>query len=215
MFYFRKQLKTATFTFIFIIPFTTISQDAAETGIVTDIDGNAYRTVKIGSTLWMAENLGVSRYRNGDAIPTAAGNSEWEAFITGAWSNYNNDPVLGKTYGKLYNWYAVSDPRGLCPEGWHIPADAEFQSLAAYLGGDTIAGEKLKSDSLGFAAMAAGYRFFNGKYNHLGNFTGFWSSSEASSAFAWIHLLHFKKDPQLYRKFFGKKNGFSCRCVKD
>lgn len=186
------------------------------TATLTDIDGNVYKTVKIGSQVWMAENLKVSRYRNGEAIATAKKNEAWEALTTGAWSFYDNDSAKLKKYGGLYNWYAATDPRGLCPSGWHVPSDAEFYTLAQTLGGDSVAGKKLMaSNGAGFRAPAAGYRFFNGKYNHMDNFTGFWSATEANSVFGWPRFLNFKDDPELHRVFFGKKNGLSCRCIKD
>ncbi len=105
-----------------------------ETGTVTDIDGNEYQTVKIGDQWWMAENLKVSKYRNGDDIPDIDNFIEWRSLSTGAWSNYNNDSYHDETYGKLYNWYTVDDERGLCPAGWHVPGDEAWKQLEMYLG---------------------------------------------------------------------------------
>lgn len=96
---------------------------------VTDIDGNVYRTVKIGSQWWMAENLKVTHYRNDDAIPNITDNTEWSTHTTGAYCCYNNAPDSAATWGGLYNWHAATDGRNLAPAGWHVPSDAEWQTL--------------------------------------------------------------------------------------
>ncbi len=101
---------------------------------LVDFDGNIYKTVKIGDQVWMAENLGVSRYRNGDPIPEVQDPEKWKSLKTGAWCYYKNDEEYGEIYGKLYNWHAVNDPRGLAPEGWHVPSDKEWMKLERYLG---------------------------------------------------------------------------------
>jgi uncharacterized protein (TIGR02145 family) len=189
----------------FIIPafllFATIANAQ-----VTDVNGKTYTTVKIGTQEWMAENLDVSKFRNGDSIPQAKTFSVWwQAGNEGkpAWCYYNNDPVMGRLYGKLYNWYAVNDPRGLAPAGWHIPGDPEWTTLVNYLGGDSIAGEKIKNitgwndsygpggpydkdaklvsgngtNASGFAALPAGERNY-GTFYGLGIWSFFWSASE-------------------------------------
>src|SRR5215831_16955339 len=110
---------------------------------VTDInDPGRYASIKIGHQKWMAKNLDVTHYRNGDKIPQVKNKAAWKALTTGAWCWYNNDSANGAIYGKLYNWYAVNDPRGLAPTGWHIPSDAEWDTLATHLGSN--AGGKLK-----------------------------------------------------------------------
>ena len=136
---------------------------------ITDIDGNTYKTVKIGKQEWMAENLNVSHYCNGDPIPKAK--DEWSKLKTGAWCYYDHDEENGKIYGKLYNGYAVYDPRGLAPEGWHVSTDNEWKILMKYLGGEDIAGDKLKeptywwvedysvpTNESGFTALPGGLR---------------------------------------------------------
>jgi uncharacterized protein (TIGR02145 family) len=112
--------------------------------IVTDIDGNSYNLVEIDTQLWISKNLNVSKYRNGDEIPQVQDASEWAALTTGAWCYYENKEENGTTYGKLYNWYAVNDPRGLAPEGFHIPSDEEWNDLIENLGGENVAGGKMK-----------------------------------------------------------------------
>jgi uncharacterized protein (TIGR02145 family) len=115
-----------------------------ETNTVTDIDGNIYHTVTIGTQVWMVENLKTTKYRNGDPIPNVTGNA-WAALTTGAYCWYNNDAATYKaTYGALYNWYAVADSRNIAPTGWHVPTDAEWTTLTTFLGGESVAGGKLK-----------------------------------------------------------------------
>ncbi len=102
--------------------------------LVKDIDGNSYKTVKIGEQIWMAENLKVTQYRNGDPIPNLTDENDWENTEQGAYCNYDNNEDNVETYGRLYNWYAVDDKRGLAPNGWHIPTDDEIKELEMYLG---------------------------------------------------------------------------------
>ena len=110
---------------------------------VVDIDGNSYKTVKIGSQVWMSENLKTSHYRNGGPIPNVMGNADWQALATGAWSNYNHDAANDVIYGKLYNWYTTIGDT-LCPTGWGVPTDAEYTILITYLGGESVAQDKMK-----------------------------------------------------------------------
>ena len=117
-----------------ITPITVTTYIVQYTGTVTDIDGNVYNTIQIGNQLWMAENLKVTQYRNGDAIPNVTNSQDWEDLISGAFLNYNNDESYVSTYGRLYNWYVISDPRGIAPEGWHVPSDDEWKELELYLG---------------------------------------------------------------------------------
>lgn len=189
---------------------------------VIDINGNVYQVVQIGKQLWMAENLRTVCYNNGDTIPLVAENKSWSKLATGARCSYNNNTENIKKHGMYYNWYAVNDLRGLCPKGWHIPTDAEWQLLVDFLGGEKTAGGKLKSawdsdeiesGSTGFNANPGGYRIYAGKYMYMGDYAGFWSSTNGNNDFAWIHFLR-KYDAAMERIFFGKKNGINCRCVK-
>lgn len=139
---------------------------------MTDIDGNIYQTVTIGTQVWMAENLKVTHYRNGDAISNITDNTEWSNLTTGAYCNYDNDENNATTYGSLYNWYAVNDSRNIAPEGWHVPSDVELQTLVDYLGGSGVAGGKMKetgttywnrsntgaTNESGFSALPGGSR---------------------------------------------------------
>jgi len=111
-------------------------------GTMTDQQGNVYKTIVIGTQEWMAENLKTTIYRNGNAIANITDYTQWSGLTTGAWASYANDSQLDCPYGKLYNWYAVADPRHVCPTGWHVPTDGEWTSLTDYLGGEAISGER-------------------------------------------------------------------------
>ena len=187
--------------------------------------GSEIKSVKIGNQVWMAENLNLDHYRNGDLIPTGLSNAQWESTTQGAYTIYNDDPANEKKYGKLYNWYAVNDSRGLCPAGWHVPSDSEWSTLETYLGGSEVAGGKLKSisgwetpnwgasNSSGFNAFPGGFRS-NGTYGAIGANGFWWSSSEDISNGAWSRLLG-DDFSGVDRNDTGRRCGFSVRCVKD
>ena len=125
------------------------SNNNTDSNTVSDVDGNVYQTVTICNQTWTKSNLNVSKYRNGDFIPQVTDPTAWANLTTGAWCYYNDDPANGAVYGKLYNWHAVNDPRGLAPQGWHIPSDIELTTLTNCLGGESIAGGQMKES--GFA----------------------------------------------------------------
>ena len=198
-----------------------------ETGTVTDIDGNIYHTIKIDNQWWTLENLKVTHYRNGDPIPYVADSATWAGLSTGAYCVYNSDANNVATYGRMYNWYSVNDGRNMAPAGWHVATDAEWQTLIDYLGGNGVAGGKMKEAGIihwldpntgatnesGFTAMPGGYRY-------LQNFSGlyfsadFWSSTENSSSIAFgRHSYHYNSG--VNRDYNDKRHGFSDRCVKD
>ena len=161
------------------------------------------KEVKIGQQVWMAQNLNVDKFRNGDIIPEAKTAAEWEKAgenKQAAWCYYNNDPSNGITYGKLYNWYAVNDPRGLAPKGWHIPSDKEWTDLTDYLGGKEQAGAKMKSkegwiengngtNESGFNGLPGGYRRFNG-IGAGGGSGGQFETEPEEAALIFAHHLH-------------------------
>ncbi len=203
---------------------------------VTDIDGNFYPSIIINGQEWMQKNLAVSKYRNEDPILTGLDNPTWGATGAGAYCIFNNDSANNNTYGKLYNWYAVNDSRGLCPTGWHVPSDAEWTTLINYLdlnqnpsalgAQSSVAGGKMKSttgwtspntgatNESGFSGFPGGYRFNDGAYNNIGNSGNWWSSTEASSGAAWHRGLLYSYST-VGRVSLIKQNGFSVRCVKD
>ena len=196
-------------------------------GTVMDIDGNNYQTVVIGTQEWMAENLKTTRYRDGSTIPNVTDNTEWRQLNSGAWCNYDNSPVNDATYGKLYNWYAAANPN-LCPQGWHVPTDAEWTVLINYLGGENVAGGKMKSVSplwgapntgatneSGFSGLPGGNRSGSvGTFDFLGSFGYWWSASESGAEFAWYRFLY-GSNADIYRGSISKRSGFCVRCVRD
>jgi len=210
-----------------IVPRSEPTQMQAKT-TVTDIDGNTYRTVKIGDQWWMAENLRVTHYRNGDAIPHITDGTEWSKLTTGAYCEYDNSSANVATYGRLYNWYAVSDNRNIAPAGWHVPSDAEWQTLVDYLGGEFVAGGKMKeigtthwdspnqgaTNVSGFTALPGGYRSSDGGFFTLGSTTYFWSSKELNSNHAWFRELIYI-NAYIARSSASKHSGFSVRLVRD
>ena len=214
--------------YLIILMITIIFSAGVNTSFsqVYDIDGNTYKTVMIGNQEWTTENLNVEHYRNGDIIPQVQDGDEWKKLTTGAWCYYKNDTAIGKTFGKLYNWYAVNDPRGLAPDGWHVPGYKEWVQLTDTLGGDTAAGGKLKANTLwdspnegatnssGFTAVPGGIRDVDGHFYIIGMFGYFWASTEYNSDLAWFHLLYYYF-PDVYRIVYKKTRGMSVRCIRD
>ena len=187
-------------------------------------DGYTYDLVAIGDQCWFAENLRTEHYANGDAIPGELSNSEWENTTEGAQAIYSNDASNLADYGRLYNWYAVDDARGLCPTGWHVPTDWEYTELTDFLGGSSIAGTQMKSspsdnpawdgtNTSGFSALAGGYRGSYGYFYDEGYDGYFWSSSP-DGAYAWFRFLS-SGSTEVYRFNYNLRLGFSVRCVRD
>jgi len=185
-------------------------------------------TVKIGNQEWMTNNLNVSTFKNGDTIPEAKSDEAWiKAGEEGkpAWCYYDNDPENGNKYGRLYNWYAVTDPRGLAPSGWHIPSDAEWTTLTDNLGGEDVAGHKMKSqagwdyegngsNASGFSGLPGGFRDYSGTFYFIGSNGDWWSSTEDDTYDAWARLLYY--DGGDVGSYSGNEaTGFSVRCLRD
>lgn len=200
---------------------------SSKSNTVTDIDGNVYQIVKIGDQWWMAENLKVTHYRNGDVIPNVTDNAEWYNLTTSAYCIYDNNSANVETYGCLYNWYAVADSRNIAPSGWHVPSDAEWTTLADYLGGVSAAGGKMKEtgtehwaspnsgaiNECGFSALPGGYR--SRATIQMGEYAYFWSYPEGDNLGAWYRFLYFNNSEfgRLFSSY--KLYGFSIRLVKD
>lgn len=189
--------------------------------------------VTIGTQKWQQNNLEVITYRNGDIIPQVTTNAEWSTLTTGAWCYYRNDTSLGPVYGKLYNFYAVKDPRGLAPTGWHIPTNAEWDTLTTTLGGRASAGNKMKSlgsylenvyglwivtstgdNQRGFSALPGGYRFASGGNGDIHITSNWWASDLSDTTFAWYRYC---KDnlAAVVSTQNPLNSGYSVRCVKD
>ena len=209
-------------------------------GSVSDIDGNTYKTIQIGNQEWMAENLKVTQYQNGEVIQSVSDNTQWSNLSTGAYCSYENSVSNISIYGLLYNWYAVDDSRGLTPIGWHIPSDEEWKELEMYLGisqteaddtgyRGTDEGGKLKetgtthwgipntgaTNSSGFTALPGGYRYSDGDFNDMGD-ANLWSSSSTNltSNYAWGRRLFYDYS-DVFRTKIKKQDGLSIRCVRD
>jgi len=196
--------------------------------VCIDIDGNVYETVQIGGQLWMAENLKVTHYNNGDEIPYPS-NADFGSYDEGQYGVYDNDPSNADIYGNLYNWAVVDDDRGVCPEGWHVPSDDEYTILTDYLGGTSVAGGEMKEAGLdhwkslntgatnesGFTGLPAGYRnHIDGNCVSMGYSGHFWSSSESNNLNAWYRVLYYGYS-YVNRYNFSKQDGLSIRCLGD
>ena len=189
----------------------------------TDKDGYSYKVVQIGKQKWLAENLNTSHFRNGDPIPEMEGAAEWQAAgdqHRPAWCYYNGDSASGNKYHKLYNWYALTDRRGLAPEGWHIPTLAEWEALTGSLGGENGAGVRMKShdewngnNASGFTALPGGYRNSNDVFVHVRNMASWWSASAVDSTDAWT--VSIGNGGVVSRSYDVKRVGLSVRCVRD
>lgn len=190
-----------------------------------DSNKNAIDEIIIGTQTWCMKNLDVSTYRNGDAIPQVQDADSWAKLNTGAWCYYENETSNGTTYGKLYNWYAVNDPRGLAPLGYHIPTDIEWTLLTDYLGGKDLAGSKMKNtsgwkedgdgtNSTSFTGLPGGYRNNDGTFDDVGTSGIWWSSTENNAASAWFFQLGCY-DGNSYRNKDSKQSGNSVRCLRD
>ena len=190
--------------------------------------GDNIETVMIGTQEWTTKNLNVSKYRNGDIIPEVKDLSQLRDLKTGAWCYYENNPKNVEIYAKLYNWYAVNDPRGLAPEGFHIPSDIEWVTLTNFLGGEDIAGGMLKTvgyknwkipntsatNSISFKGLPGGYCGVNGVFYNMGIEGNWWSSSEVNISEAWGRLLSYNSS--IARSSNASKTyGFSVRCLRD
>ena len=195
---------------------------------VTDIDGNVYKTVRIGNQVWMAENLKTSRYNDGTAIPLATDETEWGSVTTPGYCWYDNESATyGPTYGALYNGYTV-EVSNLCPAGWHVPAYNDRAFLSDYLGGDVVAGGKLKeagtvhratpntdaTNETGFTGLPGGGRYETGMFGSLGMFGARWISADAGSAVEEHRFLKYNMSDLSLGSGY-TNYGLSIRCIKD
>jgi uncharacterized protein (TIGR02145 family) len=229
--YLSDEMKSLTYT---------INKDIENPGSVTDIDGNVYNTVTIGTQVWMKENLKTTKYNDGTAIPNVTVDATWDGLHTGAYCDYGNTPAYSTIYGRLYKWFTVDNNtatkvasnggKNVCPTSWHVPTDAEWTTLTTYLGGESPAGPKLRetgtthwltdynsTNESGFTALPGGCRWINGTFHDIGTIGYWWSSTEYSmdGAFrAWFRNIW---DVAGYanRNYLNKDEGLSVRCLKD
>jgi uncharacterized protein (TIGR02145 family) len=205
---------------------TTLTPTTTTTS--TTLDPNI---IPIGTQIWTNRNLDVETYRDGTPIPQVTDPTEWANLTTGAWCYYENNTANGVVYGKLYNWYAVNDSRGLAPLGYHVPSDEDWTTLTTYLG--TNPGGKMKStgtlqegtglwqspnggatNESGFTGIPGGDRYFNGTFVNIGGYGSWWSSSEGDTTNAWFRTLNYLNG-NAFRGNYNKKYGFSVRLIKD
>ena len=195
---------------------------------IKDVDGNLYAAVKIGDQIWMKENLRTTRYNDNTDIPLVVDGSSWIALNTPGFCWYDNDDAKNKyVYGALYNWYTVNTGK-LCPAGWHVPSDEEWTILTTYLGGESVAGGKLKEsgtthwsspnagaiNSSDFAALPGGNRDSDGTFYSVGYYGHWWSTTEFVGATVWLRGLYYDFN-SLGRVYYAKKDAYSVRCIKD
>jgi uncharacterized protein (TIGR02145 family) len=194
---------------------------------VKDVDGNVYKTVKIGQQTWMAENLRTAHYNDGTSIPLVTGFDAWSTLTGPSYCWYNNDTNNKNLYGALYNGYAMNTGK-LCPKGWHVPTDAEWVTLGEYLGGYEVAGGKLKetgterwkspntgaTNESGFRALPGGFRSFNGSFGYDRKSGYWWSSTSYTDKQIFFWNIRYKYG-YLYKTIEDRTNGFCIRCVMD
>ncbi|MCX6268376.1 MAG: fibrobacter succinogenes major paralogous domain-containing protein [Bacteroidetes bacterium] len=225
------------FSFLSLLSFSQGKSD----GQIADIDGNVYNTVKIGSQVWLKENLKVTRYNNGDPILLVKDTLAWTKLTTAAYCNYDNNERIAQEYGRMYNYYSVTDARKLCPAGTHVPSDSEWEALSDFLGGMKVAGGKMKepgtkhwrspnvmtidttngdfseisTENSGFSALPAG-RQYHDCYTFLGEYTQMWSVTQCGydDDLVWCRYMTFSL-PHLNRFTYKKHYGLSVRCLKD
>lgn len=221
----NKLLNLPIFISVFLIFSYSCNKDDLNSNTVKDIDGNVYRTITIGTQVWMAENLKTTKYNDGTRIPEKP-YYEWTYLSLGAFCNYNNNDSLASIYGRLYNWYAVNTGK-LAPKGWHVPTEDDWNVLIDYLGGEAIAGGKLKqagpanwvypnlgaTNETGFNALPGG-DILESSFIHLGEYAFWWTSTSLYDGYASGHYLVYDEN------YIGTNNvphylGFSVRCIKD
>jgi len=194
---------------------------------LTEIDGNIYHTVTIGTQVWMVENLMTTRFNDGTDINLVTGNESWENNSSSGYSWYDNDITNKTPYGALYNWF-TAQRSNLCPTGWHVPTDTEWSTLEDYLGGTAVAGGKLKeagithwidpnadgTNECGFTALPGGSRHIDGTFDGMGETAFWWTSTVYNTYYAWYRYVYYSNS-YVSRYNWDARNGFSVRCVKN
>ena len=209
-------------------PVITSKPVVPHSNTVTDIDGNVYLTITIGTQVWMAENLKTARYNDGTPIPLVTGGPAWANLKAPGYCFYNNDANANKAiYGAIYNWYTGNTGK-LCPAGWHVPSDAEWTTLTNYLGGENAAGGKIKesgishwvtpndgaNNSSGFTALPAGYRQDDGSFYNINDDDYWWSSTVSTPGNSWGRNVNYNY-AYVTRDSYNKRFGYSVRCIRD
>jgi uncharacterized protein (TIGR02145 family) len=195
-----------------------------------DADFNYYPVVIIDQQIWMAENLKTTKYNDNTSLNPVTVAADWTSTTAGSYCDYLNTPTYSTTYGRLYNWYAVAstNPKNVCPTGWHVPTDDQLMALQTYLGGEAAAGGKLKetgithwttpntgaTNSSGFTALPAGYRNTSGTYGMQTNYGYWWSATEATPTSGWYYYLYYGNGSFIHLDH-EKHYGSSVRCLKN
>jgi uncharacterized protein (TIGR02145 family) len=213
----------ASFTTTKIIKGVYVFNTDLTYGSVTDVEGNIYKTILIGTQTWMAENLKTTKFNDGTIIPFIIDGTKWAGLSSPGYCWYNSDSV---SYGGMYNWYAVNSGN-LCPTGWHVPTDAQWTALSTYLGGENVTGGKLKetgtthwyssitaSNSSGFTALPGGYRTSGGDFSSIKRIGYYWTSTEASSTEVYFRDMSYNYTA-MDKSSSSKLSGFSVRCIQD
>lgn len=233
-------MKKLIYSVVLILSVTVFGcqKDKTPKNIVKDIDGNVYHTIKIGTQTWMVENLRTTHFK--DNTPIYLSENTWSNLQNSSYCWFLNNTTYKEIYGGLYNWYAVNDPKGLAPEGWHVATQQDWETLIAYLGGDgNNVGIKLKEagnshwnvfsgisadNSSGFTALPGGYRRHdNSNFAQNGNYGHFWTAGEdqINGTISYVRLdynsnmFNYLTQPYIFNNFESKSFGFSVRCVKD
>lgn len=214
---------------LFLMGIVIILSSCKANNTIKDIDGNIYKTVKIGSQVWMVENLKTTKYKDGTPIPNVTDSRTWSNLTTGAYCDYENTPENSTIFGRLYNWYAAIDSRGICPKGWHVSSDNEWTTLTTFLGGkENGAGGKLKeigithwknpntdaTDETGLTALPGGNRSEIGPFGFIGEGGYWWSLNMGDIGFYELRYMSYD-DSNVYCLNIDKNSGFSVRCVRD
>ncbi len=226
-----NKLLTLVIILLFTIVQISCKKDSTSTPVnpvtfsLIDYDGNVYDSIRIGTQVWMKQNLKVTHFHNGEAIPRKLSSNFYDAYSS-AYCDYQDDTAISRTYGKLYNYYAVADSREICPPGWHVPTDAEWQTLITYLQGATIAGGKLKETGImhwstpnanatnetGFTALPAGVRDTGSDHN-WGTWACFWVKSN-SLLLTYSYKMYYTSG-NIDNVPIDRSTGISVRCIKN
>lgn len=223
---FMKGIVKINFIPIMILVLLFLTRCEKGSDLPTDGDGNIYDTVHIGTQIWLAENLKTTKYNNGGSIPYVTDNDQWASTTSAAFCWYENNSIVKEDYGALYNWWAVNVSY-LCPVDYHVSVKAEWQTLIDYLGGEEIAGEKLKAtgtqfwtaenratNESGFTAMPGGMRSpKDGTYSVMRNYGFWWGLTQAGEYATRLRMDHSSSNAIITNWF--KESGFSVRCIKD
>jgi uncharacterized protein (TIGR02145 family) len=218
------------FSLLLLLMLVLISCDEDDENTIKDGSNNSYETVTIGTQVWMAENLKTTKYNDGTEIPLITDKTDWYYMTTPAYCWHDNNSGNKNIYGGLYNWYTINTGK-LCPKGWRIPTDNDWSTLMTFLGGDAIAGGKLKktgtshwtspntgaTNESGFAALPGsgrGQYFVDANFGPIGNGGYWWSSTSYNENSVWIRFIFYNSE-SVSKNTTNKTGGFSVRCIKD